>query len=97
MNWHAGSRQKPVPNLPSIPTPALNTVMGMTVCSKLSVRGTTWVEWPTKISGPEAADANTQQPTMNVGTISRQVTGHHHDCRNNRSELVHALLQGSDC
>src|ERR1700732_1641303 len=83
MNRHSGSRQKPLPNLPSILRPALNTVMGMTVSSKVSVcanvEGTTWGEWSTAISWPHAAGADTQKHTMKVGMISCQITEHHRD------------------
>src|ERR1035438_4076006 len=81
MKRHKGSKQKPLPNLPSTPRPTLNSVMGTTVSTKASVcvlaEGSGVVEWLGIISWASVViDMHRMhQHVMRIAIICRQITG----------------------
>src|ERR1035438_2053272 len=85
MKRHLGSKQKPVPNLPSRPRSAVKTVIGRTVSSKVSLcataEGRKEVGWPSDISWPDAA-TDAHEHAIRIVIIFRRSIRHHRRWQN---------------
>src|SRR5271157_2960684 len=96
MKRHAGSKQKPVPNLPSMAGPRnFNSVCGTTVllksCGCTTVEGTAHGSGLGKTSWAGAC-GDRHEHTIKSGTTVRKIIRHHRDSGRVSSDVLHALL-----